>query len=33
LLIYEKSQVMFFALASADSASIGFGDRTVVKEQ
>jgi hypothetical protein len=32
LLIYEKSQVMSFALASADSASIGFGDCTVVKE-
>jgi hypothetical protein len=33
LLIYEKSQVMSFALASADSASIGFGDCAVVKEQ
>jgi hypothetical protein len=33
LLIYKKSQIMSFALASADSASIGFGDCTVVKEQ
>ena len=33
LLIYEKNQVMSFALASADGASIGFGDCTVVKEQ
>src|SRR5260221_630942 len=32
LLIYEKSQVMSFALASADSASIGFGDCTGGKE-
>jgi hypothetical protein len=32
LLIYEKNQVMSFALASADSASIGFGDCMVVKE-
>jgi hypothetical protein len=33
LLIYEKNQVMSFALASGDGASIGFGDCTVVKEQ
>jgi hypothetical protein len=33
LLIYDKNQVMSFALATADSASIGFGDCTVAKQQ